>query len=306
MGVAPSCPQRLMLTICCSATCATSVFREPSISNDTSELVRSGAQIATRPHSHTSIADTHEKPFPCPYCSHSFQRSDVRAKHARSAHGVEQSTHAHSAPTTLQRKRVRVACDECRKRKLRCDGAWPCRQCNSAARACQYRSSAMLVPADPSAGQWSDGEPYQQVADDLPPSTGAETAPASSRDDEILVGSMELDASVAEAVPPPPSNLPTLVSCHRVVMRTPVVAHLRSRLGISGGPTWTWVSTMTTSQCSSPQRFSHLVPPLRTHNPCRITSTGEPWRVLRNHFPTASFWNGMRAHRAYPTMVWTC
>ncbi|KAH8688650.1 hypothetical protein BGW36DRAFT_81854 [Talaromyces proteolyticus] len=35
-------------------------------------------------------------------------------------------------------KRVRTACENCRRRKARCDGSEPCRQCQLAGITCNY------------------------------------------------------------------------------------------------------------------------------------------------------------------------
>ena len=89
------------------------------------------------------VLDTNEKPFPCPLCEQAFQRSDVRALHVKKVHGVDfiainLAKNDHFEP---KRKRVKTACDLCRRRKLRCDGQIPCRQCRLGDSECQYSSS---------------------------------------------------------------------------------------------------------------------------------------------------------------------
>jgi hypothetical protein len=89
------------------------------------------------------LQDTNEKPFPCPYCQSSFQRSDVRALHVKKSHGIDLTSINVADLTTTgpKRKRVRVACDLCRRRKLRCDGENPCRQCRNGNTDCHYYSA---------------------------------------------------------------------------------------------------------------------------------------------------------------------
>lgn len=68
----------------------------------------------------------------------------MRALHVKKNHGIDYaaidlSGHATTGP---KRKRVKKACDCCRKRKLRCDGERQCRQCRLEHVDCQYLSDA--------------------------------------------------------------------------------------------------------------------------------------------------------------------
>lgn len=247
----------------------------------------------TRPHAHVGFADTQEEPYPCPYCSRSFQRSDVRSLHIRNVHGVEACAGDTSAPTTLKRKRVRTACEGCRRRKLRCDGEEPCLQCRYADRACQYRSSGMFNPTDDAIihtaaaptnpvglerleSGWQDAAdailsssagPYgHQAADCISPGLLADTGGEGPRDDDIFVGPTEIDPSLAEPVTLPPS---VLVSFHRLATcDPPAVAYLASSPGSFGCLNSTWQSMMPSFRFPSSMRTSHRLPTMRTRNPC--------------------------------------
>lgn len=102
------------------------------------------------------MADTKEKPFTCPFCPRSFQRSDVRMSHLKKSHGRVDGIQEHIASTEAARKRVTVACDLCRKRKVRCDGKQPCHHCRGARLTCLYHST----------GSYSSDTPGQAVEDD--------------------------------------------------------------------------------------------------------------------------------------------
>lgn len=92
--------------------------------------------------------DTNEKPFACPHCGQSFQRSDVRALHVKKIHGIEFNALDVVDGDTNEpsRKRVKTACDLCRKRKLRCDGECPCRQCRTGNADCHYHGTSHVAP----------------------------------------------------------------------------------------------------------------------------------------------------------------
>ncbi|KAH8696269.1 hypothetical protein BGW36DRAFT_408196 [Talaromyces proteolyticus] len=87
---------------------------------------------------------TKEKPFPCPHCRKSFQRGDVRATHVKKCHATFGDQDAENE--VAGRKRVRIACDNCRRRKMRCDGNEPCGSCRSIRSSCHYAAA----PASPS------------------------------------------------------------------------------------------------------------------------------------------------------------
>ncbi|PQK18089.1 hypothetical protein BB8028_0011g00180 [Beauveria bassiana] len=80
-----------------------------------------------------------EKPFPCSSGNQSFRRLDVRNLHIRRCH-ENQSNVLESSATQRGRKRTRVACTACRRRKTRCSGGQPCSQCVEMNDACTYRA----------------------------------------------------------------------------------------------------------------------------------------------------------------------
>lgn len=104
------------------------------------------------------MADTKEKPFTCPFCPRSFQRSDVRMSHVKKSHGRVEGIEEYTASTDAPRKRVKVACDLCRKRKMRCDGKQPCHHCRGGRSECLYHSAA----------SYSHDTPRQGFEDDSP------------------------------------------------------------------------------------------------------------------------------------------
>ncbi|KEF52372.1 uncharacterized protein A1O9_11613 [Exophiala aquamarina CBS 119918] len=66
--------------------------------------------------------DTKEKAYHCPYCPRSFQRSDVKAIHVRKCPAApSDDSPGDTAAERTGRRRVRIACERCRKRKMRCD-----------------------------------------------------------------------------------------------------------------------------------------------------------------------------------------
>ena len=48
---------------------------------------------------------------------------------------------------SAERLRYLRACDRCRKRKIRCDSAWPCAKCKAAGSECKFGSVAGLSKA---------------------------------------------------------------------------------------------------------------------------------------------------------------
>lgn len=68
----------------------------------------------------------------------------MRALHVKKIHGIDFATInvVGQDVNGLKRKRVKTACDSCRKRKLRCDGDVPCRHCRNGDISCQNRSTA--------------------------------------------------------------------------------------------------------------------------------------------------------------------
>ena len=59
------------------------------------------------------VTDTRDKPFPCSYCDLAFSRNDVLLKH-------EKNSHVHNANAAPVLKRARAACEDCRRKKIRC------------------------------------------------------------------------------------------------------------------------------------------------------------------------------------------
>ncbi|GAM86923.1 hypothetical protein ANO11243_049440 [Dothideomycetidae sp. 11243] len=91
--------------------------------------------------------DTREKPFSCPFCPRSFQRSDVKAVHVRTCAAAPSDAAANEeALASSTRRRVRVACLSCRLKRIRCDGTHPCAACISSAMECEYSSMSGPVP----------------------------------------------------------------------------------------------------------------------------------------------------------------
>ena len=87
----------------------------------------------------TDVLDSGVKPFTCQKCGESFRRRDVLRRHE--TRYCPEGSHA------SQRTRTRRACDGCRERKLKCNGARPCRKCASQSRDCTYRSQNSITTA---------------------------------------------------------------------------------------------------------------------------------------------------------------
>ncbi|OQV05163.1 Zinc-finger double domain-containing protein [Cladophialophora immunda] len=86
---------------------------------------------------------TSERPFDCPFCDTNFPRADVKDKHMKRFHtsqGLEdyRSKKARSS----QRERSRLACDQCRRGKLKCDNHHPCQACRNKHLSCTVSSSS--------------------------------------------------------------------------------------------------------------------------------------------------------------------
>jgi hypothetical protein len=76
----------------------------------------------------------------CPLCNRSFQRADVKALHAKKCQGVTTSDQSAGAGSHAgsPRKRVRLACNRCRQKKVACNGQEPCSQCRNVPHECEY------------------------------------------------------------------------------------------------------------------------------------------------------------------------
>ena len=92
-----------------------------------------------------SAVDTDEKPFPCPYCSLRFRRTDVRSRHIHNSHSEEDVPSSDAFQSLSRRKnRARVACSECRRRKIRCR----CNREQSSARSEQAEPASLVEAGD--------------------------------------------------------------------------------------------------------------------------------------------------------------
>ncbi len=86
-------------------------------------------------------ADTNEKPFSCSLCHATFPRADVQQKHMRRLHreqSYSEDWDEAAALAAAKTPRSKVACDTCRRRKLRCVGESPCSQCQASNQACTF------------------------------------------------------------------------------------------------------------------------------------------------------------------------
>ncbi|KAH8815294.1 hypothetical protein F5884DRAFT_172896 [Xylogone sp. PMI_703] len=105
---------------------------------------------------------TGERPFDCPHCNVGFPRADVREKHMKKFHpedGPASETVSRQPDGRLrpsQTERSRLACDQCRKRKLKCNNTRPCESCRSKLLPCTVSSSSRppgrprhIVPISP-------------------------------------------------------------------------------------------------------------------------------------------------------------
>lgn len=82
--------------------------------------------------------DTKEAPFRCPHCGRRFRRSDVCSRHATKFCSRNSHDHAGRAAGDVSSSRVKVACDACRAKKLKCTGTLPCSACAKGSRQCHY------------------------------------------------------------------------------------------------------------------------------------------------------------------------
>ncbi|KAL6797934.1 hypothetical protein J3E68DRAFT_398688 [Trichoderma sp. SZMC 28012] len=93
---------------------------------------------------------TNERPFRCPCCDQAFRRADVRKLHLEACHADDERSHGDlKAYGSTRRKKVRVACDSCRKRKTRCSGSQPCPSCKAIGMSCTYEQPRHEEPPAP-------------------------------------------------------------------------------------------------------------------------------------------------------------
>ncbi|KAI1613367.1 hypothetical protein EDD36DRAFT_475380 [Exophiala viscosa] len=154
------------------------------------------------------VPDTKEKPFTCPYCRRSFQRSDVKAVHVKKCHAAPSDRcDGDEAKEGSARRRVRRACYYCRKRKMRCDGCEPCGPCQSIAADCHYKPTAAAsssAPSQPSHADDATGAYQDQIVDDYDMNIGddegsvslAFTVPQSNLGNGAILAGASLNAGV--------------------------------------------------------------------------------------------------------------
>lgn len=107
-----------------------------------------------------TCTDTQETPFRCPHCHQRYQRADVLRRHVkRFCQGTARVIQDTTPPP--RKHRIKVACDLCHEKKLKCTGTFPCRTCEQQGRLCtaarvanSNRNGTTQVP--PSAGVSSD------------------------------------------------------------------------------------------------------------------------------------------------------
>lgn len=153
------------------------------------------------------LPDTHEKPFACGYCPLRFSRSDQYRRHVLSSHAdlpLHDVRLGGTAPADKQ-ERVKIACDNCNKAKVKCVKGIRCGSCVSKGLECKIsdnRLAALRVrSSSTSAGSLGDlaafqaSRPFQQSntdplfrADETIINTDADASSGQSRtqDDDAL------------------------------------------------------------------------------------------------------------------------
>jgi hypothetical protein len=123
----------------------------------------------------------------------SFLRADVRDKHEKRCDEGYTDDFEGDRPVSVRHARSRLACDSCRKRKLRCDDVTPCRSCVSKGIVCTT-SSTSRRPGRPRNDSFASPVPDSSQLIDNP---GADTQPtAYGLDHDMLID------------PPPPLSVP--------------------------------------------------------------------------------------------------
>ncbi|KAB5540295.1 hypothetical protein GE09DRAFT_1245326 [Coniochaeta sp. 2T2.1] len=156
---------------------------------------------------------TGERPFHCPHCKAGFQRPDVLAKHIEKLHrqddgnssGISASQRS-GERNPRDRERSRLACDQCRKRKLKCDNVRPCRSCQSKLLTCTVSSSSR-PPGRPRNVDLIPVSPIEQYS--------ATTQPGSFIEDKGEVEQVDVvDPLLGQWTPNSMENPSTLVGQH--------------------------------------------------------------------------------------------
>lgn len=74
----------------------------------------------------------------------------MRKLHLEACHADDERSHGDlQAYGSTRRKKVRVACDSCRKRKTRCSGSQPCPSCKAIGMSCTYEQPRHEEPPAP-------------------------------------------------------------------------------------------------------------------------------------------------------------
>ncbi|KAI0131929.1 hypothetical protein BJ170DRAFT_679828 [Xylariales sp. AK1849] len=104
---------------------------------------------------------TREKPYQCEHCPTRFSRTDLLRRHGIAQHGLGQDNAAQGglSSRSSRQQRLKIACDNCNLRKLKCDSDRPCRRC----RARQTECVSSRMPTGPSAGT----EPHTDTTHDV-------------------------------------------------------------------------------------------------------------------------------------------
>jgi hypothetical protein len=82
-------------------------------------------------------ADTEAKPYRCPRCFRQFQRADALRRHT-DRHCEKRTPPPIESDQKNSRARVKLACDSCHDKKLKCNGDSPCQTCAQKSIPCTY------------------------------------------------------------------------------------------------------------------------------------------------------------------------
>lgn len=93
--------------------------------------------------------DTSERPFQCSFCFANFPRADVKDNHVKRFHSEEGLSKSRlNKANTIPKERSKLACDQCRRGKLKCDDSHPCTGCSKKNIECTV-SAASRRPGRP-------------------------------------------------------------------------------------------------------------------------------------------------------------